>query len=394
VNVGGADEAEMLAARIGLTQARQELSDGKARRIFGDETAGDLASVEDVKAAEHAFNRYLVSGERDFNSLANKMPENTFAVGSGIFSPSYGILVPAHMSGRIIGELYTYGSLRGLALMRTGVTGDSVKLLRMTGKTSVKVGNEVTDWSAGDLPKGASIEYGINDWSVTVSLHRNLIEDAAFNVQDFLRSEATMALGETESMHHISGDGIGKPMGIMSLDKTDVAVTGDVSTEAAFGTVKAVKTGANGAVAHATATNAAGTFNPAIAAVNGLHSRYRMNATWLMGRGSYAAFAMVKDGDGQYVMPMSEQLVREGGGLSLVQRPVRINDHMPTLANGAYFAACGDWSMAYEVADKSSSMFALMDPYSDKPNVEVSLARRSGGRPADTRAIRMLKAEA
>ena len=387
------NDPEMLAKRVALTQARGEMN-GTPVRIFGDETDGELASAEDVRAAEAAFARYIASGHQDFGKLEGSMPANTFAVGSGIFNPSYGIMVPAHMTGRIIGELYTYGSLRGLALTRTGVMGDSVKLMRFTGKTTVTVGREVKDWSPGNLPKGYPIEYPIADWSSTTSLHKNVIEDSSFDLQGFLRNEATMALGETEAEYHITGDGDQKPVGITTLAKTDVDATGDVATEAEFGTVKAVKTGVNAQVGHGTASNDAFGFNPAIAAVNGLHSRYRMNSTWLMARTSFARFAMVRDADGNYLMPMSEQLVREGGGLSLVQRPVRINDHMPALANNAYFAAVGDWMQAYEIADKSNAMFALVDPYTDKPNVEITLARRSGGRPADTRAIRFLKASA
>jgi len=394
VRVKDSDDAETLAARVALTQTRQEFAGGNAKRIYGDETDADLASAEDVKRLDAVFNRYITGGQRDFGALNGKMPEQTFAVGSGLFSPSYGILVPPHMSGRIMRELYTYGSLRGMALQRTGVMGDSVKLMLATGKTTVTVGSETVDWSPGDLPKLTNVEYPISDWSVTTSLHRNVMEDASMNVQDFLRQEATAALGETEANYHINGDGVGKPLGINALPKTDVNANGDASTEADFGTIKAVKTGVAGAVGHGTASNAAFGFNPAIAAVNGLHSRYRMNSTWIMGRSSYAAFAMVRDADGNYLMPMSEQLVREGGGLSLVQRPVRINDHCPSLAGDAYFAFVADFRSGYEIADKSASMFALIDPYSNKPNVEVTLARRSGARPADTRAIRALKASA
>jgi len=394
VNVDGADDPEMLDARISLTQARQEMGGGQAKRIHGDEFDSELASADDVKALDAAFSRYLTSnGGKEFSSLEGRIPEHTFEVGSGVFAPSYGILIPPLMTNRIMRELYTYGSLRGLAMLRTGVPGDSVKIMRATGKTTVRVGTEVTDWSAGDLPKMYPTEYSVVDWSSTVSIHRNTLEDASFNIRNFLRQEATMALGESEANFHINGDGIQKPRGILSLEKSDVGISGNLG-DATFGTLKAINTGANGAVSHATATNASGTFNPAIAAVNGLHSRYRKNATWIMARSSYAAFAMVKDGDGRYVMPMSEQLVREGGGLSLVQRPVRINDHMPALANNAYFALVGDWMQAFEIADKSASMFALVDIYSDKPNVEITLSRRSGASVADTRAIRALKAAA
>jgi len=395
VNVDGADDPEMLAARISLTQARQEFGGGQAKRIYGDEPENELATADDVKSLDAAFNRYIVKGLKDFGMLDGKMPEQTFAVGSSLFSPSYGILVPPFMTNRIMRELYTYGSLRGLALMRTGVPGDSVKLMLATGKTSVTVGSEVTDWSPGNLPKLTNVEYPIADWSVTVAVHRNTMDDASFNIQNFLRGEATMALGETEAEYHVKGDGVNKPLGITTMPKVDNAANAStLGTEEAFGTIKAIKTGSDGAVGHATAANASFGFNPAIAAVNSLHSRYRMNSTWLMSRGAYAAFAMVRDADGRYLMPLSEQLVREGGGLSLVSRPVRINDHMPALANDAYFAAIGNWRQGFEIADKSSSMFALVDVYSNKPNIEITLSRRSGARVADTRAIRLLKADA
>ena len=393
VNVDGAKDPEMLEARVALTQSRQEFSDGVAKRIYGDETESELASAEDVKLLDAAFARYVTSGQKDFSLLSGRMPEQTFAVGSGLFSPSYGILVPPFMSNRIMRELYTYGSLRGLALMRTGVPGDSVKLMLATGKTSVTVGNEVTNWEPGNLPKLSNVEYNISDWAVTVSIHRNVMEDASMNVQSFLRQEATAALGEVEAQYHVSGDGVNKPLGITAMPKNDVAL-GSASTESDFGTITAVNTGVAGAVGHGTASNAAFGFNPAIAAVNGLHSRYRMNATWLMSRGAYAAFAMVRDADGGYLMPMSEQLVREGGGISLIQRPVRINDHFPALAANAYFCAIGDWRSGFEISDKSASMYALVDIYSSKPNVEITLSRRSGARVADTRAIRLMKAAA
>lgn len=394
VRVDGENDAEMLEARIALTQARQEMSGEGVKRIHGDEPDSELASVEDVKALDAAFSRYVTNADKDFSSLEGKIPEHTFEVGGSLFAPAYGIMIPPAMATKIMRELYTYGSMRGLALVRTGVPGNSAKILRAEGKTTVRVGREVTDWSAGNLPKAYPTEYPIVDWSATVSIHRNTLEDVSFNVRGFLRQEATMAIGESEANYHINGDGVQKPRGILAADKSDVAVTGDTTTEATFGTIKAIKTGADGAVAHATATSASGGLKPAIACVNGLHSRYRMRSSWIMSRGAYAQFAMLTDSDGRYFLPMAEQLVKEGGGLSLIQRPVRINDHMPAVANDAYFAMVGDWMQAFEIADKSTSMFALVDPYSDKPNIEITIARRSGASIADTRAIRALKADA
>jgi len=392
VSVAGSDDAEMLEQRIALTQLRNSIT-GKPKLLFGDEPESELASAEDVKLADAAFQRFMRGDGGAFEAMRGNMPEQTFAVGSGLYNPSYGIAVPPYLTGRIIGNLYTYGSLRGLALVRSGINSDSAKLLRFSGKLTVNIAGESVDWSPGNLPKGASIEYPLLDWDVTSSVHRNILMDSSFNLARFLRSEATMALGETEGDKHINGTGVQEPTGILTLPKDDVAISGNLG-DSAFGTLKAIETGVAGGVGHGTAANEAFGFNPAIAAINALHSRFRTNATWCMARSSYAAFAMVRDADGNYLMPMAGQVVREGGVLSLVQRPVFINDHVPALANNAYFAIVGDFMQGFEIADHAMGMFALPDPYSDKPNVEMTLARRSGARVADSRAFRLLKASA
>jgi len=45
------------------------------------------------------------------------------------------------------------------------------------------------------------------DYSVTTSLHPNIVEDANFDLVGFLADEARNAYGETEAQHHIDGDG-------------------------------------------------------------------------------------------------------------------------------------------------------------------------------------------
>jgi len=377
-----------LADAIYLAEVRDEVAGRKVER-FGDEDAAQLPTAKEIRLAESAFRRYARKGDR--SELGN-MPEETLAVGSGLFNPSFGFAVPPTLTGRIINELYTFGTLRGLALERT-VNSDSVKLMRFSGKTTVRVGREVTDWSAGDLPKGFSIEYPVVDYSVTTSLHPNIVEDANFDLVGFLADEARNAYGETEAQHHVDGDGHDKPMGILSPDKSDIAVGSINKQEAAFGSVRAIKSGVSGAVGHATASNAAFAFNPLIAALNSLHGRYRSNATILMSRISYAAYAMLRNSEGDYFLP-ADQRTASDGSMMLMGTPVRINDFMPDATTaGAYFAAIGDWRQAYEIATRRG-VFMLVDPYSSKANVEYSLTWRTGGRPADTRAYRLLKSEA
>jgi len=251
----------------------------------------------------------------------------------------------------------------------------------------------LSDWSPGDLPKGFSVEFPIVDFAVTTRLHPNIAEDANFDLVGFLADEARNAYGETEAQYHISGDGDNKPMGILTPEKSDLGVGSINKQEASFGSVRAIKSGVSGAVGHATASNASYAFNPLIAALNSLHGRYRNNATILMSRITYAAYAMLRNADGDYFLP-ADQRTASDGSMMMMGTPVRINDHMPDASDsGAYFAAIGDWNQAYEIATRRG-VFMLVDPYSAKPDIEYTMTWRTGGRPADTRAYRLLKSEA
>ena len=385
---GGLTTDERMAA-VHVMNMRNEVL-GENKRVYGDTPETDLPTQAEVLAHDFAFDRYACEMQPDFNRLTN-VPEETFAVGSSLFTPAYGIAVPAAMTGRMIGELHESGSMRGLALGRT-VNSDAVNLMRFTGKTTITVGEEVTDWSAGDLPKFYDINYPIVDWVTTVSLHRNNVEDSAFDVVGFLTEEGRKTYAEKEAEYHISGDGNKKPTGILTLDKTTVAINELTKAEEEVGTVKVIKTGNAAGLGHATPANAAFAFNPLIAAINNLHSKYRANATIVLNRMSFANYAMMRNADGDYFMPM-DQRVATDGSMRMMGTPVRINDHMPDPAANMYPVAVGDWSQAYEIADRRG-LFMLVDPYTKKPNIEYSFMWRTGGRPADTRAYRLLQSAA
>jgi len=381
------DDAEHLKAAMHLAAMQDEVL-GKADIHFADEKS--LPTREEVRLADIAFERYAMGRSNNLNG----MPEETLAVGSTIFNPSFGIMVPAAMTGRIISELYTAGSLRGLALMRT-VNSNVVKLMRFSGKTTVRVGDELRDWSAGNLPKGYVVQYPVVDFASTVSLHPDVIEDAQFGLVDFLTGEARMAINESESEYHVTGDGVNKPTGFLTLDKDDTAIGSVSKTESDFGKIRAINTGNTTGVGHATATNAAFAYNPLIAAIASMHSRYRMNATIVMNRLTFSEYARLRDADGNYLMGVAPSMDARmaGGAMSILGTPVVINDFMPDVGANNYPVAVADWSAAYEIADRRG-ISMLVDPYSNKPNVEYTMTFRTGGRPADTRGIRLLKCAA
>lgn len=390
-NATGASKEEYLKEAKHMRLARSNKGES-ATHLYGDEEASELPSEQEVATFKSAFERYARGKAQDFNQLG-KMPEETLAVGSSLFYPSFGMSVPKVMTDRIIGNLFTFGSLRGLALERTiSGPGRAVNLMRYDGKTTVKVNNEAQDFEQGDLPKGADISYPIVDYDVTVAVHPDVIDDSAMDVVGFLTNEARMAFGETEAGHHINGTGHNQPHGILQLTTVDRDANAVGKSEASFGQAVAVKTGNATGLGHGTAANDAYAFNPLIAALNSLHGRYRPNATMVMNRVSFAAFAVMRNADGDYLVP-ADQRVASDGGMRLLGYPVRINDFMPDPAANALAVAIADFNQAYEIANKAV-MGMLIDPYSQKPAIEYTFRWRTGGRPADTRAIRFLKCAA
>ncbi len=386
---GTSGDADYRKAAAHLAEMRAELSGAKTH-LFGDESDENLPSADEVLRHETAFLRYASQSKSKELGQVN-MPEETLAVGSSLFNPSFGIAIPASMTGRMIGELYEFGSLRGLALERTVGSG-SVKLMRFSGKVGLAVGNENVSWDAGDLPKGYDVSYPVVDWVATISLNRDTVEDAQFGLVDFLSNEARSAYGEKEAEYHITGDGVQKPTGILTIPTTDVSVGSLTKRETDFTKVTTVKSGVSAKLGHDTATNASYGLNPLIKMVNSLHNRYRTGATFLMNRLTFSEVVQMRDTDGNYyVNPLT--MAGAPGNLRILGYPVRINDNMPDLAANSLSVAVGDWSQAYEIADRRG-VFMLVDPYSNKPNIEYSFHWRSGGRPADTRAYRLLKAAA
>ena len=387
-------QAELLQEHAHLVSMREFLANNPTEHrmpslhVFGDEDPPSPADITEVRRYRAGYQRYLRARESNFRALSGTMPDETFAVGSSAWHPSFGFAVPVTYTNRMIQELFTAGTLRGLALVR-GAVGNTVHLMHISGKVAMSVGNEHTAYTPGELPQGFDIQYGVNKWVATVSLTSDTLEDVP-DLAGFLATQAGARYAELEGDKHINGTGVDQPLGILQTPKSDNAIDALTKTEAPIGTIKAVKSGQAAAI-HDTSKAAAGyNFNPIVHAIYNLHGRYRPRAVIMLNRLSYATVLLMRGDDGQYMLPVS---VRDSGAMSIFGHRVVINDHMPDIAANAYPVLVGDLSQGYEIADRRG-MMALIDPYSSKPDVEYTFTWRSGGRPADTRALRLIKCAA
>ncbi|QNP46876.1 phage major capsid protein [Sphingomonas sediminicola] len=204
---------------------------------------------------------------------------------------------------------------------------------------------------------------------------QRLLDDAAINIDVWLRNSVQAEFSRQEGIAFIAGDGTNKPAGFLSY------VTGGANAGThPGGVIETVEKALDPAASAATVDNL-------IDFAYGLDAPYRNNATWLMNSLTAAMLAKLKDADGNLIW--RESLI-VGQPATLLGRPVEIDEAMPAPGLGAMPIAFGDWKAGYLINDRIGTR-VLRDPYSNKPFVMFYVTKRVGGGVLDPNAIKVLK---
>ncbi len=204
---------------------------------------------------------------------------------------------------------------------------------------------------------------------------QRLLDDAAINVEDWLRNSVQKEFNRQEGIAFLSGDGVNKPAGFLTF------VTGGVNAAThPGGAIEAVAGDLDPA-------DASGTIDALIDFMFKLGSPYRQNATWLMGSLTAALLAKLKDANGNLIW--RESLIA-GQPATLFGRPVEIDEGMPAPGANAMPVAFGDFKAGYLINDRIGTRI-LRDPYTNKPFVMFYVTRRVGAGVLDPNAIKVLK---
>jgi HK97 family phage major capsid protein len=204
---------------------------------------------------------------------------------------------------------------------------------------------------------------------------QQLLDDAAINVETWLRDSVQREFNRQEGIAFLSGDGVNKPAGFLTY------VTGGVNAAVhPGGPIEAVDGDLDPA-------DASGTIDALIDFMFKLGSAYRANATWLMSGLTAALLAKLKDANGNLIW--RESLI-VGQPSTLFGRPVEIDEGMPAPGTNAMPIAFGDFRAGYIVNDRIGTR-VLRDPYTNKPFVMLYVTRRVGGGVLDPNAIKVLK---
>lgn len=355
-----------IASELKAEQARLDEMEKKANRPTMDK--GGIIITPDQEEHKAAFREYLRKGtEGDLRNLEKKALRRNS-------DPDGGYLVDYEVDAAIDRVAATISGLRGIANVRNvGMRGYKKRV-----KTSGLSGRWVEESEAGGEttnPQYSLIEIDAHKIEVEPWAYTEFLEDAEFDAEADITSEAGIAFGETEGAAFISGNGIKKPRGILSY--TIVA-----NASYAWGKIGYIASGASGDFASS---------NPGdklIDLQHALKAQYRNGARWLTSDATLSKIRQMKDGSGNFYLWNPDASAGFGG--VILGSPVTIDDNMPAIAANSYSLAYGNFQRGYTIVDRRGTAL-IRDPYTAKGTVKFNFTRRVGGGITQFEAIKVLK---
>lgn len=266
-----------------------------------------------------------------WNAMRSKFPDaaivNALQVGT---DTEGGFLVPDEFEKTLIQALEEENVFRRIATVIHSNSGDR-KIPVVASKGSAAWVDEEGTYGESDDSFG-QITLGAYKLGTLIKVSEELLNDSAFDLESYISAEFGRRLGTKEEESFFTGDGSGKPTGIL----------------AATGGAELGKTAAS-----ATAITA----DEVIDLYYSLRVPYRKKAVWLMNDTTVSALRKLKDNQGQYLW---EPSLVSGTPNKILGCEVITSPFMPVIASGAKSIAFGDFSYFW-IADRQGRTFKRLN---------------------------------
>ncbi|HDL4066533.1 TPA: phage major capsid protein [Escherichia coli] len=282
-----------------------------------------------------------------------------------------GYAVPEELDRTILNLLKDEVVMRQEATTITVGGANYKKLVNLGGTASGWVG-ETDARPETDASKLGQIEPFMGEIYGNPQATQTMLDDAFFNVEDWINSELAIEFAEQEEIAFTSGNGTKKPKGFLAY-----ASSLDDDKTRAFGTLQHILSGAAAGV----------TADAIIKLVYTLRKVHRNGAKFMMNNNSLFAIRILKDSEGNYLWRPGLEL---GQPSSLAGYGVAENEQMPDIAADAKAIAFGNFKRGYTIVDRIGTRI-LRDPYTKKPFVGFYTTKRTGGMLVDSQAIKLLQ---
>lgn len=285
--------------------------------------------------------------------------------------PDGGFLVPETLSRELDRISSASLAMRRLANQVTISEGDYQRPISQGGAVAGWVGETDTREETGS----PGLAMFCPPWCEVYALPevtQKLLDLAGFDVGAWLTEEIGISENDLEGAAFISGNGVGRPKGILAYDTV-------ANASWSFGKVGYIPSG------HATMLNSADTL---IDLQHALKPVYRQNGVFLMNDNTWSVIRKFKDGEGNYLWRPG---LEKGAPDMLLGKPVEIDDNMPAIGTNASPIAFGDFKRAYTIGGHTAGRRLLRDALTKKGWVKFYSSKRIFGGLHNSEAIKLLK---
>lgn len=241
-----------------------------------------------------------------------------------------GYLVPDEFENQLIQKLHQENVLRSISHVIQTSSGDH-KIPVVASEGTASWLDEEAAYTESNSSFG-QVTLGAHKLGTLIKVSDELLNDSAFDLTNYISTEFARRLGDSEEEAFLTGNGTGRPTGILNDSN-------------------GAKDGVTAAAADAI------TFDELIDLFYSLEEPHRKNAVFLMNDSTVKAVRKLKDQNGQYIWQPSVQL---GTPDMILNRPVFTSQYMPTLSAGNKIALFGDFSY-YWIADRQGRTFKRLN---------------------------------
>ena len=324
-------EIEALSNEIARSERAEHLENSFAQATRAPITTTPGTSPDDNEGKARPA-RATASYSRAFwdaMRLNSSPVEVRNALSEGVDSEG-GYLVPDEFERTLVSALADQNVMRTLAKVIQTTSGDRKIPVVSTHGTATWL-DEGKPYSESD-EAFSQVSLSAFKLGTFLKISEELLNDAAFNVEQYLASEFARRIGAAEEEAFLVGDGQGKPTGI-------------------FNTTGGAETG----VTTAKPTDISA--DELIDLHYSLRAPYRARAVWLMNDATVKTVRKLKDGNGQYLW---QPALTAGTPDMILGRPVHTSVFVPELKAGAKSVAFGDLGF-YWIADRQGRSFKRLN---------------------------------
>ena len=275
-----------------------------------------------------------------------------------------GFLVPDEYERTLVEALEEENIFRKLANVITTSSGDrKIPVVASKGEAS---------WidEEGQIPESddsfGQVSIGAYKLATMIKVSEELLNDSVFNLEAYISREFARRIGNKEEDAFFSGNGTGKPLGILA----------DVG---------------GGQVGVTTAGATAITLDEVLDLFYSLKAPYRKKAVFVLNDSTIKAIRKLKDANGQYLWQPS---IKEATPDTLLSRPLYTSTYMPSIEAAAKSMVFGDFSY-YWVADRQGRVFKrLNELFATTGQVGFLATQRVDGKLILPEAVKVLQQKA